>query len=167
MRRLIVVALLLVGGAAFAVERYVFSREAQLLTRLTPILDAPLLTPTDREKISLDGIKKIRVTVCTCSTASDAGVNCNTTDHYPITGGNLDVWYQRPDGGWAENVGLRLAAGGQDAGCQTFPDIESPGGNAGGSGRTGYMMVRASGVTKSYNDGGARVDVQLEGVTNE
>lgn len=151
MKKFLVVALLL-GGVAWATGVYKVGREIQLLNRSVPASDLPVAG----EYINLSNVKKIRLTICTCTSSA-----C-TTRGGNLTGGTMQCWYKPPSSTineWSINTDLALSVGSTGTPCRTWLDMESPGGNTGGA-----MFCQASSVTAAS---GTHLDVFLEGISND
>jgi hypothetical protein len=158
MKKLALLVAMLLGGLAFA-KLYRSATEVQGATRSTPRVDAPVAG----EYLDLSGVKKIRVSVCSCP---DAACNLLPSRTFAageaITACTLLAWYYNPVtdmSGWMPNPDLDLTVGAV-AGCRVFPDIASPSGNTGGS-----VFFATSGCAQS--GGGTNFRVTLEGIQNE
>lgn len=163
MKKLVLISLMS-ATVAFALTTYQKGVEIQALTRASPMNDAP----TSSEDISLSGVKKVRISLCSCTSSActtfpDPGPATPNKNGW-FTGGSVAVYYKNPiTGTYMENLGLKQAIPVTDGGCLVFPDIESPAGNQPGM----RMAAAAEGVTQVYTDGGNFVKVMVEGITNE
>lgn len=138
--------------ASVAVARGVVYRNAiefQALTRATPLVTAP----TSTAQLDLTDVKKIRLSICSCTDTTCAAAGGN------LTGGNIQCWYNHPALGWMINPDLLFAVGAPAQTCRTFADMISPSGNTGGA-----MLCVSSAVTLASGTG---LKVSLEGIANE
>lgn len=131
---------------AYAITSYKSGREIQLLNRATPLSDAPIAG----EYLELYNVEKVRLTICTCTSAA-----C-TTRGGNLTGGNMQCWYQHPVLDWVINLDLTLPVGAPAQACRTWSDMWSPRGNGGGK-----MFCAGASVTAAS---GTHLDVSLEGI---
>ena len=163
---LLLVASLAFASTVWAVTVYRRAIEMQANTRTAPQIDAP----TSTEYLNLDGVKKIRATLCSCTSSSlttstfpDPGPT--TASHNPwLTGGNVDCYYGSPvTGTFIENKDLKLTVPVADGGCVVWADFESPGANFPGM----KMFCATNGVTQVYSDAGNYFKMILEGVSGE
>lgn len=147
-----VAAALVIAAVALAAKHGAMAVEVQPDTRTVPTSDTPLAT----EQIKLEPVKKMRLSICSCSTSA-----CTATGQI-LDGGSVELWYNHPTLGWILNPDYSKTIDKPGQVCRTWADIETPGGNVGGA-----MMARTNAAGVLNADGGNYFKVVLEGMTNE